>query len=216
MNQHYQPLRHPKCFSGEFVDIFNTDKKYTLIYADPPWKLNSIKTGGSMKSGAANQYPTMDLYQLMCLPVRYMLKPDAVLVMWYLSSMPDEALQLAKAWGFKKFSNINGIVWEKLTKNGKTNFGMGAHTRAGTESALIAYNGSRERLIRDKGVSNLIKAPMPINPETREYIHSAKPPEAYERIDRLYGKHIERIELFSRKRRIGWDCWGNEVKEEYT
>lgn len=23
-----------------FVDIFNTDNKYDLIYADPPWKQN--------------------------------------------------------------------------------------------------------------------------------------------------------------------------------
>lgn len=24
-----------------FVDIFNTDKKYKVIYADPPWKFSS-------------------------------------------------------------------------------------------------------------------------------------------------------------------------------
>lgn len=24
-----------------FVDIYNTNKKYNIIYADPPWKYNS-------------------------------------------------------------------------------------------------------------------------------------------------------------------------------
>jgi N6-adenosine-specific RNA methylase IME4 len=28
-----------------FVDIFSTDKKYNIIYADPPWKYGGGKNG---------------------------------------------------------------------------------------------------------------------------------------------------------------------------
>lgn len=27
------------------VNIFNTDKKYSIIYADPPWNYNDKRTG---------------------------------------------------------------------------------------------------------------------------------------------------------------------------
>lgn len=39
-------------------------QKFSLIYADPAWQFNSKKSGGSMKSGAAQQYDTMSLEQL--------------------------------------------------------------------------------------------------------------------------------------------------------
>ena len=44
-------------------------KKYSIIYADPPWSFNSIKTGGSMKSDAAAKYPTMTMDQMKALDV---------------------------------------------------------------------------------------------------------------------------------------------------
>jgi len=40
--------------------------------------------------------------------------------------------------------------------------------------------------------------------------HSKKPIETYEKIQKLTGE-VERIELFARNERKGWDCWGNEV-----
>ena len=30
-----------------FVDIFNTDKKYNIVYADPPWSYNDKMHGHS-------------------------------------------------------------------------------------------------------------------------------------------------------------------------
>ena len=39
--------------------------------------------------------------------------------------------------------------------------------------------------------------------------HSAKPDEAYRRMERLYAG--PRLELFARKAREGWLTWGNEI-----
>lgn len=40
--------------------------------------------------------------------------------------------------------------------------------------------------------------------------HSQKPEHAYEMIEAMFPE-AEKIELFARKTRNGWDCWGNEV-----
>jgi N6-adenosine-specific RNA methylase IME4 len=39
--------------------------------------------------------------------------------------------------------------------------------------------------------------------------HSRKPDEVYERIQRLAAGPY--LELFSRRSRQGWDCWGDQV-----
>lgn len=40
--------------------------------------------------------------------------------------------------------------------------------------------------------------------------HSKKPEIAYKIIEDLY-PDTEKVELFARNEREGWDCWGNEV-----
>lgn len=37
------------------------DKKYNIIYADPAWAFDNKRTGGSLKSGAAQKYEVMKL-----------------------------------------------------------------------------------------------------------------------------------------------------------
>ena len=41
--------------------------------------------------------------------------------------------------------------------------------------------------------------------------HSQKPEHAYEMIEAMF-PDAEKIELFARNTRNGWDCWGNEVE----
>lgn len=60
------------------IDIFNTDKKYQLILADPPWQCNDVNTGGSMKSGAEAKYQVTSTYDLCCMPIRYLLEDDCI------------------------------------------------------------------------------------------------------------------------------------------
>lgn len=194
------------------IDIYNTDKKYNLVLADPPWDFNNKKTGGSMVSSAKSKYRTTSTYDLCCMPVRYLLEDDCILFMWYVNSMPEDAIQMGKAWGFTKFLSMNGLVWHKKTKNDLTHFGMGHGTRASTESVMIMYNGSLSRLIKDKSIRNLFEAKMPVD-ESNNYIHSAKPDEFFNLIDKLCGD-VPRLEMFSRKERVGWDCFGDGVQSD--
>lgn len=174
--------------------------KYEVIYCDPPWKFDNKKTGGSMKSGADAQYPTMTVEQMRQMNVQSLCDDDCLLVMWWVGSQPKEAIDLAEAWGFK-VKNMNGFVWRKLTKNLLDFFGMGFYTRAVSESALIAVKGKATGLIKDHSVRSLISAPVGR--------HSRKPDEFRDAIEKLCGD-VPRLEMFARESSEGWDLFGNE------
>ena len=163
-------------------------KKYNIILCDPPWSFNNKNTGGSMKSGAENQYKVMSIDEIKKLPVNEIADDNCVLVMWYVGSQPQEAIDLVKAWGFT-LKNMNGFVWVKLTKKLLAFFGMGFWTRAGSESAIIAVKGK----------------PKPLNKNVRavrhEVVgeHSEKPAAFRNDIVDLCGD-LPRVELFARQK----------------
>jgi len=189
------------------IDILNTDRKYRVIYADPAWKFGNRNTGGSMTSSAEAKYTVTSVADMAALPVAQLADENCLLVMWWVGSMPQEAIDLCRAWGFR-LVNMNGFVWRKLTKAKRIPvFGMGFTTRAGSESALIGVRGKLGRLIKDKSVRAVIEAPVGR--------HSEKPNEFREAIERLCGD-APRIELFARLAVPGWDCWGNEAPSLLT
>ncbi len=193
-------------------------KKFNLIYCDPAWQFGNKKTGGTMTSGAAHQYKsTMSVDELKAMPIDNIAADDCILVMWYVGAMPQEALDVVKAWGFT-LKNMNGFVWNKLTINNNPLFGMGFWTRAGSESAIIAVKG------KPKVASRSVRAVGNYDTESLDEIlgrgvfagaypigvHSEKPNEFREACFELAGD-VPRVELFSRKRVKDWDVWGNEV-----
>lgn len=180
-------------------DKFN-GKKFDVIYADPPWSFNDKKTGGSMVSGSDQIYGSMTLDELKTLPVKDITNDDCLLVMWYVGAMPQEAIDLVSVWGFK-LKSINGFVWNKLTKHGLPDFGMGHYTRAGSESAIIATKG------KFKADSRGVRA---VRTEIKTH-HSAKPPVFHDDIEKLAGDGKNMLELFARRPYPNWDVWGNEV-----
>ena len=170
-----------------------------ILYVDPPWKHSDANSNGSR--GAAHKYPVMSMGELFALRplIDSLAAPDCLLAMWWVSSMPKEALDLAWVWGFDLW-NMNGLVWHKQTKTGKEFFGLGRSTRPSAESCLFARRGRPKRI--GMGVRQAIHAPV------RE--HSRKPDEARDRLVTLMGD-VPRIELFARQRAPGWDAWGNQV-----
>lgn len=175
--------------------------KYDLILADVPWTFNNKNTGGSMKSGADSQYDVMTLDDIKNMPIESIAAKDCVLVFWWIGAMPKEAIEVVEAWGFK-LKNMNGFVWRKLTVKGKSFFGMGYYTRAGSESAIIAVRGKPK--IKDRGVRAVFSA--------RVGRHSEKPKKMIKNCERLIGKTAKKLELFGRgKAKKGWDIFGNQA-----
>ena len=179
------------------VDIFNTDKKYNVIYADPPWRYSDRSCDGA----CARHYETMSLQEIKDLPVPQLCEKDCVLFLWATYPMLKEAIQVIEAWGFK-YKTI-AFQWIKLNKSGKGYFfGLGRWTRGNTEPCLLAVKGKPSR--KDNSVSQLIMEPLGV--------HSEKPAVTRDRIKALLGGDLVKgIELFARNTADGWDCWGNEV-----
>lgn len=207
INQAYQSVRrlekveaveekiaeHSEVPTGS-IDIYKTDKKYNIIYADPAWQY--------FESGNKNQslhYRTMTIEEICKLPVRDIADDGCILFLWVTFPILQECFKVMEAWGFE-YSTC-GFNWIKKNKTSDSNFfGCGSWTRANSELCLIATKGSVTRL--DATISQIIETPIEE--------HSKKPIVTYELIERLVGK-LPRIELFCRQPYEGWDCWGNEV-----
>ena len=87
---------------------------------------------------------------------------------------------------------------------------MGRSVRAAHETAIIATRGKPVRL--SKSVRSRFKARMPEEFDSRgvgELVHSAKPPEFYGIVEKLYGGPYG--ELFARTRRPGWWQEGDQL-----
>lgn len=181
------------------VDIYNTNKKYNIIYADPAWSYNDKRTGKRISGGAINHYKTMNIEDIKSLPIKEISCENCMLFLWVTFPNLQEGLDTIKSWGFK-YKTL-GFSWIKTNKkNGKPFFGIGYYTKSNCEICLIGVKG---RPIKQSNyVSSVVISP-------REE-HSKKPNEVREKIVELCGD-IPRIELFARQYADGWDCWGNEV-----
>lgn len=179
------------------VDIYNTDKRYNIIYADPPWTYRDKALAGNR--GACCKYNLMTINEIINLPINKISDKDCILFMWVTMPKLNECFEVIKSWGFKY--KTCAFTWIKQNKKSESLFwGMGSWTRANAEICLIATKGKPKR-ISAKVHSVIIS-------KIRE--HSRKPDETRERIVQLCGD-LPRIELFARQQVEGWDCWGNEV-----
>ena len=182
------------------VDIFNTDKKYSIIYADPPWRYSGRQYQSDNRPFKPTEayYPTMPTESINALPVKDKLTKDAFLFLWVTNSHIPEGLALIASWGFK-YKTI-AFVWLKQYKNGSYCVNYSPWTLPTTEVCLLGVKGHPRRESRQ--VRQLIEA--------ERTKHSKKPDITRTLILDLCGD-LPRIELFARQQVEGWDCWGNEV-----
>ena len=174
-------------------------KKYSIIYADPPWAYRTYSKKGQGRS-AESHYPTMCIEDIKALPVGELAAKDCALFLWITFPCLCEALEVLTAWGFS-YKTV-AFVWVKQNRRNDDLFtGMGYWTRANAEICILATKGHPKRV--DAGVRQVILS------HIEE--HSKKPDEARERIVRLMGD-LPRVELFARQSPEGWDVWGNEVE----
>lgn len=163
------------------IDIFNTTKKYDVIYADPPW--DYVRKGGKdHKGGMARQhYPTMKTEDICKIPVNAIKSEKAICFIWATFPNIEEALKVMRAWGFTY--KTAGFVWVKKNKKNNSNFwGMGAYTRANAEVCLIGISEETKAnlCVKDHGVHQIIESPIER--------HSAKPHEARKKNNSVIGR----------------------------
>ncbi len=173
-----------------------TNKKYDIIYCDPPWTYARIVVTNGVPSGgtASLHYNTMPLTELKALDVKSIAKKNCCLFMWSACPKLDEALALGEAWGFK-FKTC-AFVWDKHRPM------VGHYTMSTCEICLVFTRG---RIPRPRGSRNERQ----FLSQCRTNRHSEKPHEIRDRITRMFPE-ADRIELFARHNTEGWDHWGND------
>lgn len=172
---------------------FNT--RFGVIVADPPWAYMQF---GERKQGAAKAiYNLLDIDELCKIPVADIAAPDSILLLWGTWPKLPEANQLMKAWGFE---HVTGFPWIKLDGNGVPVYGIGFWVRGCSEFILIGRRGnvSPPRL---EGFLGLM------SPNLH---HSRKPDSLHEYAETLPGPYLE---IFARRDRPGWYCFGNQFEE---
>ena len=182
------------------IDLYNLNKSYELIYADPPWKQSKGGTKSVRKnsSGKPLDYPILTMEEIkrhLQIATEHTVD-NSILFLWTIDKYLFESQNIAEQLGYKLHARL---IWNKVT-------GIPAAftVRYGHEYLLYMYKGKL----------------LPVAKEERGKIHtvfteqvkkhSQKPEEAYKIIERLYPNQTK-LEMYARNERNGWDCWGNEV-----
>lgn len=182
--------------------LAKTDQRYTTILADPPWQFQNRTGKMAPEHKRLLRYPTMELKEIMELPVAKMAAARSHLYLWVPNALLQDGLRVMEAWGFTYKTNI---VWYKIRKDGGPDGrGVGFYFRNVTELLLFGLRGSMRTLQPGRTQVNIVP--------TRKREHSRKPDEIYKLIEECSpGPYLE---LFARFRREGWDQWGNEDVEQ--
>lgn len=185
---------------------------YRTIVADPPWpyacdgKSNGLGAtkehrpnswdGVSAGPGSKARYGSMSIEDLCVMSVPS--DKNAHLYLWTTNAFMVEAHQIARAWGFKPKTIL---TWVKMKANGTPSMKTGYWYRSATEHVLFAVRGSL-RLTDKACVPTAFLGP--------RLAHSVKPDSFFQTVERVSpGPYLE---MFARKRRPGWDAFGNQVE----
>ena len=190
-------------------------KKYNIIYADPAWEQKAgrplgggykLENGIQVFNPTSNNsldlpYDTMDFADIVKLPVSDFSADNCHLYLWVTNKYLMRAGEVINSWGFNYSTTI---VWAKNRMGG----GLGGNFKVTTEFLLFATKGKVSEITNEKVYGTWFN-------EKRPYVngfpcHSKKPEFFYQLIERVSVGN--KLELFARDKRKGWDVWGNEVE----
>lgn len=172
-------------------------KKYQIIYADPPWKVMRGPSWSSNKKSLPLPYPTMSVSEISSMNVKDICDKDAHLYLWTINKYIEEAYSVARCWGFNP---ICLLTWCKP----KHGLGLGGTFVQTSEHLLFCRKGhlkSKKRIDCSWFAHKRLE-------------HSVKPCFFRDMIVEVSGD-VPRVELFARQANPGWDIWGNELENSF-
>ncbi len=170
------------------------NKKYDVIVVDPPWPIKKITTK-QRPNQVKMDYELMSLDEIKNLPIVSLAKDNCYCFLWATQKHLWHAKDIIENWGFNHLLTM-GWVKEYGKSSGMALYGF----RWNLEFILVGTKGAFPALPKQKLILSGFNA---INEG-----HSVKPGMFYINIEHL---GTDRIDLFARKQRPGWDVWGNEV-----
>lgn len=181
-------------------------KKYKTIVVDPPWqygKWGKASPAAYLVSGikestnkvAPMPYETMSLIDIEKLPVLSIADTNCELYLWTTQKYLPAAFRIVESWGFKYCQTL---TWCKAPRG----LGQGGVYCPTTEFLILGRRGCMPKVRRVDTTWWQVKRP--------HNLHSTKPEVFQDIIETV--SEPPRIELFARRKRHGWDVWGNEVE----
>lgn len=175
------------------------DKKYSIVYADPPWiqKKGGKKNVRPNSSGGELDYPTLSMNEIEEILRKVKTNSKHNFFVWTIEKYLLKTEEMMKSMGYKVHARI---IWNKVT-------GMPTAFTVRYQHEYLLWCYKKSKIL------------MPVKEEQGKWgdvfteqvkRHSQKPEHAYEMIEAMF-PDVEKIELFARNTRNGWDCWGNEV-----
>lgn len=164
---------------------------YRTLVVDPPWP----ERGGGGR-GAQEHYAVMgvaDIAPLVTGSASWTPADDAHLYLWATNTHLPAAIAMVGELGFRY---ITCLTWAK------DRIGLGQYFRGQTEHVLFGVRGSLPVGPADR---------LPTLFHARRLEHSRKPDRFYEIVEQVSPE--PRLEMFARRRRVGWDVWGNEAPD---
>lgn len=174
-------------------------KQYDIILVDPPWPYDQARMAQHQNKdkfqavGIDDEYETMTMEEMKNLPIQRVTAKNCVLYMWATGPKMREAFELMDAWGFE-YSTM-AFVWDKRIPN------PGWYSCSQIEYVLVGKKGTCPKRICTTTKQFLC--------ETRTK-HSKKPEAIQDRIENHW-EDCEKLEIFARRYRTGWDCVGLEL-----
>ncbi len=184
------------------VDIYNTSKKYDILYTDPPW----IQGRGNKKkarpnsSGMSVPYQTMDIKEIADIHkyvAENLMNENHNVFMWTIEKYLPETEAFMKELGYQLHIRM---IWDK--GNGPSP----AYTLRFSHEYLLWFYKKGHILMPVKDKRGFYSTVMRENSRK----HSQKPECAYEMLESMFPS-AEKLELFARQHHPGWDAWGNEL-----
>lgn len=165
--------------------------KYKTIVFDPPWPMK--KTEMDAKSnGTEVDYPIMSIEEIKKFPLQNMAHDNCHLYLWTTLRHLPMAFKLAEHWGFK---------YECLMTCVK-NLGITPSSRW--------MHSTDHVLFCTKGRLPLLKSGQRLDFAAETSVHGLRPDVFYDLVQDV--SPGPKIDVFARKRREGWDVFGNEVE----
>lgn len=178
-------------------------KKYKTIVTDPPWKYG--KWGKATPELRPNgkeydlPYSYMSIEQIKAIPMQDLADENCELYLWTTQKYLPESFDVLKEWGFKYCQTL---IWCKTPRG----TGQGGIYCPTNEFLILARKGKAPKKKRIDSTWFHTKRP--------HNSHSTKPEFFQAMIENVSDE--PRLEMFARRKRDGWDVFGNEAEGSIT
>lgn len=161
---------------------------YDVIVIDPPWNYQDYSVYDADGFRGTCPYPTMSIEQIK--DIKLPTKEDCVLWLWTTNKHIFDCKDILNEWGFE----IKSILtWDK------EHIAIGRWLRSQTEHCILAIKG--KPFYQNTKFGTLLRE--------KRTEHSAKPESFYKMVEEICAGR--KLDYFARKKREGWDVFGDEV-----